>query len=181
MWSRRILPLLTLALLLFTTVGCTASPTKTYAVFQTSMGKFTIELATEKAPKTSANFIKLAESGYYNGIIFHRVIDGFMIQGGDPTGTGSGGPGYTIPDEFDSSLKHNAPGIISMANAGPNTGGSQFFITLAPTPHLDGKHAVFGKVTEGMDTVRAIGHVLTDRNDRPLRPVTINSITIEKK
>ena len=182
MWSRRILPLLTLALLLFTTVGCTAaSPTKTYAVFQTSMGKFTVELATEKAPKTSANFIKLAESGYYNGIIVHRVIDGFMIQGGDPTGTGTGGPGYTIPDEFDSSLKHDAAGIISMANAGPNSGGSQFFITLAPTPHLDGKHAVFGKVTEGMDTVRAIGHVLTDRNDRPLRPVTITSITIEKK
>ena len=154
---------------------------KTYAVFDTNMGGFTAELFTDKAPETTGNFIKLAESGFYNGVIFHRVIDGFMIQGGDPTGTGTGGPGYTIKDEFSPDLKHDSEGILSMANAGPNTGGSQFFITLAATPWLDGKHAVFGKVSEGMDVVKAIGKVQTGAGDRPVQDVVINSIDIVKK
>lgn len=156
----------------------TSKAGKTVAVFETSMGDFTVELETQKAPKTSQNFIDLAKKGFYDGIIFHRIIDGFMIQGGDPTGTGRGGPGYTIPDEFDSTLKHDQAGILSMANAGPNTGGSQFFITLVPTPHLDGRHAVFGKVIKGMDVVKAIGKVATDRSDRPIVPVTIKKIQI---
>jgi len=149
------------------------------AVFETSMGTFQAELFEDKAPITAGNFINLAEKGFYNGIIFHRVIEGFMIQGGDPTGTGSGGPGYTIPDEFGAGLKHDSKGILSMANAGPNTGGSQFFITLAPTPWLDGKHAIFGKVISGMDVVDKIGKVKTDKSDRPLQKVVINKITIK--
>ena len=149
------------------------------ADFDTSMGKFRIELFEDKAPETEGNFIELAGKGFYNGLVFHRVIDGFMIQGGDPHGDGTGGPGYTIKDEFHPDLKHGSEGILSMANAGPDTGGSQFFITLAPTPWLDGKHAVFGAVTEGMDVVRAIGAVETGPMDRPLEPVVINSITIE--
>lgn len=151
------------------------------AVFETSMGSFEIKLATDLAPNTCANFIKLADKGFYNGLIFHRVIDGFMIQGGDPNGNGTGGPGYTIKDEFTSKLLHDSEGVLSMANAGPNTGGSQFFITLAPTPWLDGRHAVFGKVTNGMDVVRKIGHVATDGNDKPLQDVVIKKITIEKR
>lgn len=114
-----------------------------------------------KQPKTTKNFIELTEKGFYNGVVFHRVIDGFMIQGGDPTGTGMGGPGYKIDDEFGEGLQHDDEGILSMANAGPNTGGSQFFITLAPTPWLNGHHAIFGKVVEGMDIVRLIGVVPT--------------------
>jgi cyclophilin family peptidyl-prolyl cis-trans isomerase len=150
------------------------------AVFDTSMGKFTVELYADKVPKTVENFVKLANQGFYDGVIFHRVMDGFMIQGGDPTGTGTGGPGYTIKDEFGEGLKHSSEGILSMANTGrPNTGGSQFFITLDATPWLDGKHAVFGKVVEGMDVVRAIGKVATDSNDRPLTDVVIKSITIQ--
>ena len=127
------------------------------AQVKTNLGSFTIELFEDRAPKTTKNFIDLAEKGFYDGVIFHRVIKDFMIQGGDPTGTGRGGPGYTITDEFHPELKHTGPGILSMANAGPNTGGSQFFITLEATPWLDGKHAVFGEVTEGMDVVEAIG------------------------
>jgi cyclophilin family peptidyl-prolyl cis-trans isomerase len=148
------------------------------AQFQTSLGSFTIELYEDRAPKTTKNFIDLAEKGFYNGVIFHRVIKDFMIQGGDPTGTGRGGPGYTIPDEFHPELKHVGPGILSMANAGPNTGGSQFFITLAATPWLDGKHAVFGGVTEGMDVVEAIGTTATARGDRPMEDVVMESVTI---
>lgn len=154
---------------------------KTFARFETSQGNFTIQLFTERAPQTTKNFIQLAQKGFYDGVIFHRVIDGFMIQGGDPTGTGTGGPGYTIKDEFHPDLKHDDAGILSMANAGPNTGGSQFFITLDKTPWLDGKHAVFGKVVEGMDTVRAIGKVKTGANDRPTVPVVIKKVTIEEK
>jgi cyclophilin family peptidyl-prolyl cis-trans isomerase len=142
------------------------------------MGTIKLELFTDQTPITADNFIKLAEKGFYNGVTFHRVISGFMIQGGCPRGDGSGGPGYTIKDEFTPTLKHSAPGILSMANAGPNTGGSQFFITLAPTPWLDGKHTVFGKVTEGMDLVESIGKVKTDRNDRPLNEVKITSVQI---
>ena len=148
------------------------------AVFETSMGEFRVELFEDKAPMTTKNFIDLVEKGFYNGTIFHRVIDGFMIPGGDPTGTGMGGPGYEIPDEFGEGLKHDSEGILSMANAGPNTGGSQFFITLAPTPWLNGHHAIFGKVIEGMEVVRDIGHVPTSRSDRPLVDVTIEKITM---
>ena len=149
------------------------------AVFDTSMGQFRVELFGDKAPKTAKNFIDLADKGFYNGLIFHRVIDGFMIQGGDPKGDGTGGPGYTIKDEFNPALKHNSEGMLSMANSGPNTGGSQFFITLAPTPWLDGKHAVFGKVTSGIEVVRAIGKVRIDAPDRPVNDVVVNKITIE--
>lgn len=150
------------------------------AVFETNMGNFEVALATDLAPNTCKNFIGLANKGFYNGVIFHRVIDNFMIQGGDPTGTGMGGPGYTIKDEFSSKLLHDGPGVLSMANAGPDTGGSQFFITLAPTPWLDGHHSVFGKVTKGMDVVYKIGHVATDANDRPLKDVVINKIIIKQ-
>lgn len=149
------------------------------ATFETSMGRFRIELFEDRAPVTTKNFIDLAEKDFYKGVIFHRVIDGFMIQGGDPTGTGRGGPGYTIKDEFHPTLKHNEAGILSMANAGANTGGSQFFITLAPTPHLDHKHAVFGKVIEGMDVVRSIGKTKVGRNDRPEQDVVIQRLSID--
>ena len=149
------------------------------AVFETNMGTFEIELFEDKAPITTGNFIDLAEHNFYDGLIFHRVIDGFMIQGGDPNGNGTGGPGYTIKDEFHKDLRHDGPGVLSMANAGPNTGGSQFFITLGPTPHLDNKHTIFGIVVQGMDVVEKIGKVKTDKNDKPVDPVTINSITIE--
>ena len=148
------------------------------AEFETSQGSFKVELFEDKAPVTTKNFITLVEKGFYNGLIFHRVIDGFMIQGGDPKGNGSGGPGYTIRDEFNSSLRHSAAGILSMANAGPNTGGSQFFITLAATPWLDNKHAVFGKVVEGLDVVQAIGKVKTGPQDKPVTDVVIKKITI---
>ncbi|MEE3381391.1 MAG: peptidylprolyl isomerase [Succiniclasticum sp.] len=150
------------------------------AVFETSMGNFKCRLDTKNAPLTTKNFIDLSKKGFYNGLTFHRVIDGFMIQGGDPKGNGTGGPGYTIKDEFSPELKHNRPGTLSMANAGPNTGGSQFFITLAATPWLDGKHAVFGYVTEGMDVVQKIGHTRTDASDKPVFPVVIRKITIEE-
>ncbi|MDR3353465.1 MAG: peptidylprolyl isomerase [Synergistaceae bacterium] len=142
------------------------------------MGNIKIELFYDLAPKTCRNFMDLAERNFYDGVIFHRVIDGFMIQGGDPTGTGTGGPGYKIPDEFGEGLGHDSAGILSMANAGPNTGGSQFFITLAPTPWLDGKHAIFGKVIEGMDVVEAIGHVPTGQGDKPIREVVIKKVSI---
>ena len=150
------------------------------AKFETSMGDFRIELYSDLAPNTVKNFVDLSKKNFYDGVIFHRVIDDFMIQGGDPKGNGTGGPGYTIPDEFGEGLKHNAPGILSMANAGPNTGGSQFFITLVPTPWLDGHHAIFGHVIEGMNVVEAIGHTKTGRNDRPVEDVVIKTITIEE-
>ena len=149
------------------------------AVFETNMGTFEVELFEDKAPITTKNFIGLVEKGFYDGLIFHRVIDGFMIQGGDPEGTGRGGPGYTIPDEFHKDLKHSSKGILSMANAGPNTGGSQFFITLDATPWLDGHHSVFGKVVKGMDVVEKIGKVDTDFQDRPLKKVVIEKITLK--
>src|SRR6516165_9064618 len=153
----------------------------TYARFETSMWNFSIELFETQVPKTVDNFVKLAEKDFYNGVIFHRVIDGFMIQGGDPTGTGRGGPGYTFADEFHPQLKHNSDGILSMANAGPDTNGSQFFITLAPTPHLDGRHTVFGKVTEGMDVVRKIGKTKTSKpGDRPVVDVVMNKVSVER-
>ncbi len=147
--------------------------------FETNMGTFKAEMFEDKAPQTTKNFIELVEKGFYNSIIFHRVIDGFMIQGGDPTGTGMGGPGYKIPCEFGEGLKHDAEGIFSMANAGPNTGGSQFFITLAATPWLNGRHAIFGKITEGMDVVRKIGSCRTGAQDRPVNDVIMEKVTVE--
>jgi len=149
------------------------------AEFNTNMGNFKIELFGDKAPLTVGNFLKLVDNGFYNGCVFHRVIPDFMIQGGCPHGTGHGGPGYTIRDEFHPDLKHNSKGILSMANAGPNTGGSQFFITVAPTPWLDGKHAIFGKVVDGYDIVEKISKVQRDRNDKPLKDVVIESIILK--
>lgn len=146
--------------------------------FKTNKGNFKIELFNDKAPVTTGNFIKLVDDEFYNGLIFHRVIPNFMIQGGCPHGTGRGGPGYTIRDEFHPDLKHDSPGILSMANAGPNTGGSQFFITVAPTPWLDKHHSIFGKVIEGMEVVNEISKVERDENDKPVNDVVINSITI---
>jgi cyclophilin family peptidyl-prolyl cis-trans isomerase len=152
-----------------------ANPTVT---IQTNHGIITAELFSDVAPKTAGNFIELAKKGYYDGVVFHRVIDGFMIQGGDPTGTGRGGPGYTIKDEFAPGLAHSREGLFSMANAGPNTGGSQFFITLVPTPWLDGKHAIFGKVTGGMDVVKAIGKTKCGPGDRPVQDVVMEKVTV---
>ena len=146
--------------------------------FTTNKGVFVAQMFEEKAPQTTKNFIELTEKGFYDGIIFHRVIDGFMIQGGDPTGTGRGGPGYRIKDEFGEGLAHDSEGILSMANAGPNTGGSQFFITLAPTPWLNGHHAIFGKIVKGMDVVREIGSVATNFQDRPLDPVVMEKVEV---
>ena len=141
-------------------------------------GVIKAELYPEIAPNTVANFVTLVQSGFYDGLIFHRVIPGFMIQGGDPTGTGRGGPGYRIKDEFGPGLAHDSEGILSMANAGPNTGGSQFFITLAPTPWLNGHHAIFGKIVKGMDVVREIGSVATNFQDRPLDPVVMEKVEV---
>ncbi|HEX2455721.1 MAG TPA: peptidylprolyl isomerase [Vicinamibacterales bacterium] len=167
----------------------------TYARFDTTEGSFTIRLFDKEAPKTVANFVGLVDGSkewkdpatgekkkgpYYDGVIFHRVINGFMIQGGDPLGQGTGGPGYTFADEFHPSLRHDRAGILSMANSGPNTNGSQFFITLGPTPHLDRRHSVFGEVVEGLDVVRRIGAVPTGRQDRPVKPVVMNKVTIER-
>jgi cyclophilin family peptidyl-prolyl cis-trans isomerase len=132
-------------------------PKKKYkAHMETDKGTMVIELFADKTPKTVNNFVFLSREGFYDGVIFHRVIDNFMVQGGDPTGTGRGGPGYKFGDEFDSSLKHDKQGILSMANAGPGTNGSQFFITHGPTPHLNGKHTVFGQVVEGLDVLMSI-------------------------
>jgi peptidyl-prolyl cis-trans isomerase A (cyclophilin A) len=167
----------------------------TYAQFNTSEGTFTARLYEAEAPNTVANFVGLAEgtkewrdpstgerkkTPFYDGVIFHRVINGFMIQGGDRLGQGTGGPGYTFGDEFHPKLRHAKEGMLSMANAGPNTNGSQFFITLGPTSHLDNRHSVFGEVVEGMDVVRKIGGVATGRQDRPVKPVIINKLTIER-
>jgi len=158
------------------------------AVFETTLGTFEAELYAKECPETVWNFINLAEGrqdtqkggNFYDGIIFHRVIKGFVIQGGCPQGSGMGGPGYQFPDEFDPALRHNDAGILSMANAGPRTNGSQFFVTLAPTPHLDGRHSVFGKVIKGLDIVKAIGEVATGPMDRPKEAVVMNSVTIRR-
>jgi len=165
-----------------------ARPAGTYAIFETSLGNIVCRLFEKEAPKTVENFIGLAEgtkefrdpiSGkkekrtYYDGLTFHRVIPQFMIQGGCPQGDGRGGPGYTFADEFHSSLRHNKPGKLSMANAGPNTNGSQFFITVAPTPHLDNRHSIFGEVVEGQDIAVKISETSRDAMDRPRVPVTM--------
>jgi cyclophilin family peptidyl-prolyl cis-trans isomerase len=148
------------------------------AVIETTLGKIAVELFPKEAPDTVANFVKLVEKGYYDGVVFHRVIPKFMIQTGDPTGTGRGGPGWTILDEFHPKLRHDRAGILSMANAGPDTGGSQFFITHGPTPHLDNRHAVFGVVIEGLEVVSKIGAVPRDHSDRPNTPVKMERVTI---
>lgn len=178
----------------------------TTATLHTTEGDVRIELYDERAPRTVENFLNLAEhdpaasdepapdtttwedpesgevrgDGLYNSVEFHRVIDEFMIQTGDPTGTGRGDPGYSFDDEFHDDLRHDSAGTLSMANSGPNTNGSQFFITLAPTPHLDDRHAVFGEVVEGMDVVEAIGGTETDAQDKPTTTIEIESVTIER-
>lgn len=145
----------------------------TIVELETNMGVMKIKLFDDQAPKTAKNFKDLVSKGFYDGIIFHRVIRNFMIQGGDPTGTGTGGPGYNIQDEFGPGLKHSKKGILSMANSGPNSGGSQFFITLVPTPWLDGKHAIFGEVIEGIDVLDKIGSAPTNPGDRPKTEIKI--------
>lgn len=165
------------------------------ATFDTNRGTFKVTLFADKAPKTVENFVGLAEGTkeftdpktgdkvkrpYYDGLIFHRVIKDFMIQGGCPIGQGTGGPGYKFGDEFHPELKHNKPGLLSMANAGPGTNGSQFFITTVPTPWLDNRHTIFGEVSEGYDVVDAIGKTKTGPMDRPAEPIVINKVTITK-
>jgi len=171
-------------------------PPGTYAVLNTTLGTITCRLFEKEAPNTVANFIGLAEGTkewldpktgkkvkkpFYDGLIFHRVIPNFMIQGGDPEGTGRGGPGYTFADEFSPKLKHDQSGRLSMANAGPNTNGSQFFITVAATPGLDNRHSIFGEVVEGQDIVEKITKVQRDGNDRPLKEVKMESVKIIRK
>jgi peptidyl-prolyl cis-trans isomerase A (cyclophilin A) len=160
-------------------------PHETFALFDTSEGKFKIKLFADKAPKTVENFVGLADGSktgkpFYDGLVFHRVIPDFMIQGGCPEGSGRGGPGYKFADEFHKDLRHSKPGMLSMANAGPNTNGSQFFITVANTSFLDDKHAVFGEVVEGYDVVKKISAVPRDGRDRPKTDVTIRTVKIEK-
>lgn len=176
--------------------GCTGSDTNTVteAVLQTSFGDIAVTLHAERAPRTVENFVGLAtgerewtdpETGdtisgkpLYDDVLFHRVIPDFMIQTGDPTGTGRGGPGYTFDDEFHEELRHDSAGVLSMANRGPDTNGSQFFITLSPQPQLDDRHSVFGQVTDGMAVVEQIGSVETDENDRPIDPVYLESVSV---
>jgi peptidyl-prolyl cis-trans isomerase A (cyclophilin A) len=165
------------------------------ATLHTSEGDIDIELYDERVPRTVENFVGLAtgerewedpETGetrtdpLYQDVPFHRVISGFMLQTGDPTGTGRGGPGYTFDDEFHDELSHDGPGVVSMANRGPDTNGSQFFITLDAQPHLDGRHAVFGEVTDGMDVVEAIGSVETDGDDKPTEEILLESVTVDR-
>ncbi len=162
----------------------TKNDTMTVAVFNTNMGKFEAELYPDKAPKTVENFTGLAEKGYYKGVIFHRVIPNFMIQGGDPTGTGRGGEslwGKSFEDEVNTGLAFDSSGILAMANAGPNTNGSQFFITVASTPWLNDRHTIFGKIITGMDIVNSISQVKRNSQDKPLTDVVIENITIEKR
>ena len=145
---------------------------------KTTLGDIEAQLFLEDVPNTVNNFVTLAKKGYYDGIVFHRVIPNFMVQTGDPTGTGRGGPGYTFKDEFSSKLRHSKPGMFSMANSGPNTNGSQFFITVAPAAWLDGKHSVFGQVTKGMDVVQAIVGSARDAMDKPLKPISMKKVTV---
>ena len=157
----------------------------TYAVFDTTEGRFKARLFQDESPKTVQNFVELAEGTktgkpFYDGLIFHRVIPDFMIQGGCPEGTGRGGPGYKFADEFHATLRHTKPGLLSMANAGPNTNGSQFFVTVAPTSWLDNKHTIFGEVIEGYDVVEKISKLPHNAQDRPNKDVKINTLKIER-
>jgi len=154
---------------------------KLYATFKTSMGDIVIELDAAKAPKSVENFVQYVKAGHYDGTVFHRVIPDFMIQGGDPLGTGRGGPGYSFEDEVDGPRRFDRPGYLAMANAGPNTNGSQFFITQAPTPWLDGKHTIFGEVVEGMEVVDAIAASDRDAGDRPLEDLRLDRVVIEQR
>lgn len=150
------------------------------ATMQTSRGPIHLRLFEDKAPVTVASFVNLVQRGFYDGLSFHRVIPDFMIQGGDPLGSGVGGPGYQFKDEFHPSLNHGEAGMLSMANSGPNTNGSQFFITVAPTTWLDRKHSIFGRIVEGMEVVTRISELPRDGRDRPLQPVKIEKLTIER-
>lgn len=184
--------LISLAVVLVFFAGCAGAQTKAKAPeasaerrqdvtkikLTTTMGDIEAELYQAKAPKMVENFVTLAKKGFYDGLIFHRVIPGFMIQTGDPEGTGRGGPGYRFADEFSPDLKHDKPGMFSMANSGPNTNGSQFFITEVPTPWLDGRHSVFGQVTKGIETVHAIANAQRDSMDKPLTPVKMEKVSV---
>jgi peptidyl-prolyl cis-trans isomerase A (cyclophilin A) len=196
----RIALLVGLALLLFAGLATAGEKEKSvaeplYATLKTSLGVIVVRLYDDKAPKTVENFVGLASGtkewtdpktgekvkrSLYNGTLFHRVIPGFMIQGGDPLGRGTGGPGYKFADEFNPDLRHNKAGILSMANSGPNTNGSQFFITLGPTPHLDNRHSVFGEVVQGQDVVTAIGNTPHGPNDRPQKDVVLQEVIISR-
>lgn len=167
----------------FDTVKKKMDKKKEIVIIETNMGTIGLRMYHNEAPKTVENFIGLAEKGYYNGVIFHRVIDNFMIQGGDPTGTGRGGEsiwGGKFEDEIHPTLKFDRAGLLAMANAGPNTNGSQFFITLVPTPHLNGRHTIFGEVISGMDVVKSIGKVETKKpGDRPLKDVVMKKVYVK--
>lgn len=169
---------LTVAFLLIAGLSQSAESGIVHVKIETNFGAIEAELYAGEAPKTVENFVTLAKKGFYDGLIFHRVIPGFMIQTGDPTGTGRGGPGYTFEDEFSPNLKHDQAGVLSMANSGPDTNGSQFFITEKPTPWLDGTHSVFGRVVEGMEVVSKIIQTPRDGQDRPLDPVVMVSVTV---
>jgi peptidyl-prolyl cis-trans isomerase A (cyclophilin A) len=161
-------------------------PNEIYAAFDTTEGSFKVKLFADKAPLTVQNFVSLAEGTktglpFYDGTVFHRVIPDFMIQGGDPEGTGRGGPGYKFADEFHKDLNHSKHGLLSMANAGPGTNGSQFFVTVAATPWLDNKHSIFGEVIEGYEVVKKISEVPRGAQDRPIKEVRVNSVKIERK
>ena len=188
-----VIALVVLAYFIFGRKNFMKNKSDVYAVLETNHGTVKIKLFYQEVPKTVQNFIDLVEGKkeftdpfthaqvkkkFYDGLIFHRVIPDFMIQGGDPQGTGMGGPGYEFSDEFHPNLKHNKPGVLSMANAGPNTNGSQFFITVNPTPWLDNRHSVFGEVVEGMDIIENISKVATDSQDRPVQEVKINKVII---
>lgn len=166
-----------LVIFLFVNIGNSQHLT-TYLNFETTYGTFKIKLFTDQSPLTTSRIKQLASEGFYNGIIFHRVIDSFVVQAGDPTGTGEGGSGVTIVDEFSGDLKYDKAGIVGMANAGPNTNDSQFFITLKATPHLNGKYTIFGIVVKGMDIVYKIGKAKTDKNDRPLENIKIIKVDV---
>jgi len=192
---RKLFVIAGLILALAVTVGAQEKKGPVYATLKTSMGDIVVQLFEDKAPKTVANFIGLAtgtkewtdpktgekvKRPLYNGTIFHRVIPGFMIQGGDPLGNGTGGPGYRFEDEFNPELRHTRGGILSMANSGPNTNGSQFFITLAPTLHLDNRHSIFGEVVKGQEVVVAIGNTPRDSRDRPLKDVVLKEVVVSR-
>lgn len=171
------LMMMTLVTLVMPRIAAAADEQELKVKFTTTMGVVEAKLFYKEAPKTVSNFVELARKGFYNGLLFHRVVPSFMIQGGDPKGNGTGGPGYTFADEFNATLKHSKPGILSMANSGPDTNGSQFFITVKETPHLDNRHTIFGEVTSGMDIVTAISNAPTN-GERPKKDVKMEKVEI---